>query len=161
MGSLISNTKLSSYKSDILENMEQSGDSCEVSSALKSIDLKSTKENTLIEGLEGEEKTGCFLCQNPDPIKKCSKSHSRCKGKLFCNKNGELSFHKSEKTKALEDAKKDDAENSVDENKIKLAKEVEAAAKAEKAKLKKAKKKDKKATSAEQTGATAYNNTFL
>merc|ERR1711935_741503 len=156
MGSLISNTKLSSYKSDILENMDQSGDSCEVSSALKSIDLNSTKENTLI-----EEKTGCFLCQNPDPIKKCSKSHSRCKGKLFCNKNCELSFHKSEKTKALEGAKKDDAENSVDENKIKLAKEVEAAAKAEKAKLKKAKKKDKKATSAEQKGATAYNNTFL
>merc|ERR1712008_594627 len=139
MGSLISNTKLSSYKSDILENMEQSGDSCEVSSALKSIDLNSTKENTLIEGLEGEEKTGCFLCQNPDPIKKCSKRHSRCKGKLFCNKNCELSFHKSEKTKALEDAKKIDAENSVEveENKIKLTKEVEAAAKAEK--LKKAK----------------------
>ena len=64
---------------------------------------------------------------------------------------------------ALEDAKKDDAENSVevDENKIKLAKEVEAAAKAEKARLKKAKKKDKKATTAEQKGATAYNNTFL
>merc|ERR1711935_1324969 len=160
MGSLISNTKLSSYKSDIQENMEQSGDSCEVSSALKSIDLKSTKENTLI---EAEEKTGCFLCQNPDPIKKCSKSHSRCKGNLFCNKNCELSFHKSEKTKALEDAKKVDAENSVtvEENKIKLAKKVETAAKAEKAKLKKAKKKDKKATSAEQKGATAYNNTFL
>ena len=37
----------------------------------------------------------------------------------------------------------EDAENSVDEDKIKLAKEVEAAAKAEKAKLKKAKKKGK------------------
>ena len=45
----------------------------------------------------------------------------------------------------LEDAGKNDAENSVevDENQIKLAKEVEAAAKAEKAKLKKAKKKAK------------------
>merc|ERR1712086_938555 len=146
------------YRSDILENMEQSGDSCEVSVALKSIDLNSTEENALI---SSEENSGCFFCQKPDPIKKCSKSHSRCKGKLFCNKNCELSFHKSEKTKALEDAKKDNAENSVDENKIKLAKEVEAAAKAEKAKLKKAKKKDKKATSAEQKGATAYNNTFL
>ena len=78
--------------------MEQSGDSCEVSTALKSIDLNSTKENALI---STEEKTGCFLCQNPDPIKKCSKSHSRCKGKLFCNKNCELSFHKSEKTKVM------------------------------------------------------------
>ena len=77
--------------------MEQSGDSSEVSTALKSIDLNSTKENST------EEKTGCFLCQNPDPIKKCSKSHSRCKGKLFCNKNCELSFHKSEKTKGIND----------------------------------------------------------
>ena len=76
--------------------MEQSGDSCEVATALKSIDLNSTKENALI---STEEKTGCFLCQNPDPIKKCSKSHSRCKGNFFCDKNCELSFHKSEKTK--------------------------------------------------------------
>ena len=80
--------------------MEQSGDSCEVSTALKSIDLNSTKENTLI---EAEEKTGCFLCQKSDPIKKCSKSHSRCKGKLFCNKNCEFSFHKSEKEKVCND----------------------------------------------------------
>merc|ERR1712008_12572 len=106
MGSLISNTKLSSYRSDILETMEQSGDSCEGSVALKSIDLNSTEENALI---SSEENSGCFFCQKPDPIKKCSKSHSRCKGKLFCNKNCELSFHKSEKTKALEDAKKVDA----------------------------------------------------
>ena len=70
--------------------MEQSGDTCEVSTALKSIDLNS-KENT--------ENTGCFLCQKPDPVKKCSKSHSRCKGKLFCDKNCEMSLHKSEKTK--------------------------------------------------------------
>ena len=76
--------------SDILENMEQSGDTSEVSTALKSIDLNS-KENT--------ENTGCFLCQKPDPVKKCSKSHSRCKGNFFCDKNCELSFHKSEKTK--------------------------------------------------------------
>merc|ERR1739844_342005 len=135
---------------DILENMEKSGDTSEVLTALKSIDLNS-KENT--------ENTGCFLCQKPDPVKKCSKSHSRCKGKLFCNKTCELSFHKSEKSKPLEDAK--NSVEEVDENKIKLAKEVEAAAKAEKAKLKKAKKKDKKAISAEMKGSTAYNNTFL
>merc|ERR1711956_86966 len=139
----ISNTKQKSglckviNLSDILENMEQSGDTSEVSIALKSIDLNS-KENT--------ENTGCFLCQKPDPVKKCSKSHSRCKGNFFCDKNCELSFHKSEKTKLIEDAGKNDAENSVevDENQIKLAKEVEAAAKTEKAKLKKTKKKGKK-----------------
>ena len=69
--------------------MEQSGDTSEVSTALKSIDLNST------------ENTGCFLCQKPNPVKKCSKSHSRCKGKLFCDKNCEMSLHKSEKTKVL------------------------------------------------------------
>ena len=82
--------------------MEQSGDSYEVSTALKSIDLNSTKENALISTEENalistEEKTGCFLCQIPDPIKKCSKSHSRCKGRLFCDKNCELSLHSAEK----------------------------------------------------------------
>ena len=47
---------------------------------------------------------------------------------------------------ALEDTGKNDAKNSVevDENQIKLAKEVEAAAKAEKAQLKKTKKKAKR-----------------
>ena len=70
--------------------MEQSADTSEVSIALKSIDLNST---------ESSENTGCFLCQKPDPVKKCSKSHSRCKGKLFCDKNCEMSLHKSEKTK--------------------------------------------------------------
>ena len=102
---------------------------------------------------ESEEavKSGCSFCEEPDPGKKCSKNHSRCKDKRFCKKNAkkdcELSFHNMEraakaKAKALEDAK-NKAENSVevDENKIKLAKEFEAAAKAEKARLKKTKKK--------------------
>ena len=67
--------------------MEKTGDSCEVSNALKSIDLNST------------ENAGCAFCQKPNPSKKCSKSHSRCKGKLFCDKNCEMSSHKEEKTK--------------------------------------------------------------
>ena len=114
--------------------MEQTADSSGVSNALKSIDLNSS------EGM------GCALCQKPNPVKKCSKSHSRCKGKLFCDKNCEMSSHKEEKTKALEASAKLEAENSSekDENEAKLAKEMEAAAKAEKAKNKKAKKKNKK-----------------
>ena len=79
--------KLRLLKFRNLENMEQSG---VVLTALKAIDLNST---------ESSENTGCFLCQKPDPVKKCSKSHSRCKGKLFCDKNCEMSLHKSEKTK--------------------------------------------------------------
>merc|ERR1712080_83281 len=61
---------------------------CEVSNALKSIDLNST------------ENIGCVFCQKPNPAKKCSKSHSRCKGKLYCDKNCEMSSHKEEKNKA-------------------------------------------------------------
>merc|ERR1739840_37652 len=96
--------------------------------------------------LNSTEGMGCALCQKPNPVKKCSKSHSRCKGKLFCDKNCEMSSHKEEKTKALEASAKLEAENSSekDENEAKLAKEMEAAAKAEKAKNKKAKKKNKK-----------------
>merc|ERR1712154_585259 len=97
--------------------MEQTVDSSSVSNALKSIDLNSS------EGM------GCALCQKPNPVKKCSKSHSRCKGKLFCDKNCEMSSHKEEKTKALEATAKLEAENSSekDENEAKLAKEMEAA----------------------------------
>ena len=99
-------------------------------------------------------KSGCSFCGEPDPGKKCSKNHPRCKGKLFCKKKEEkhceLSFHKMEqaaKAKALEDAR-NKAEDTVevDENKIKLAKEFEAAAKEEKARLKKTKKKRGKTT---------------
>ena len=99
-------------------------------------------------------KSGCSFCGEPDPGKKCSKNHSRCKGKLFCKKksekNCELAFHKMEQAaqaKALEN-ERNKAEDTVevDENKIKLAKEFEAAAKEEKARLKKAKKKNGKTT---------------
>ena len=37
---------------------------------------------------EAIENAGCVFCQKPNPSKKCSKSHSRCKGKLFCDKTG-------------------------------------------------------------------------
>merc|ERR1712110_517782 len=114
--------------------MEQTENSCEVSNALKSIDLNTTKN------------TGCVFCQKTNPEKKCSKSHSRCKGKLFCDKNCEMSSHKEEKTKALEATAMADTENisEKDEDQRKLDKEMEAAAKAEKAQKKKAKKKSKK-----------------
>merc|ERR1712111_119945 len=54
----------------------------EVTTALKSIDINSEKAPI------------CDLCGAENPTKKCSKSHSRCKGKLFCNKNCEKTFCK-------------------------------------------------------------------
>ena len=95
--------------------------------------------------MDEEVKSGCSFCEEPDPGKKCSKNHSTCKGKLFCKKTAEkhceLSFHKM--VQAAKAKAKNKAEDSVevDENKIKLAQEFEAAAKAEKARLKKTKKK--------------------
>ena len=83
----------------------------------------------------------CF-CQkpNPNPTKKCSKSHSRCKGILFCDKSCELNSHKKQKeeenAKKESECQEEESEN-IDDT---LNKEMTEAAKAEKAKKKKAKK---------------------
>ena len=99
----------------------------------------------------------CELCRAENPIKKCSKSHSRCKGKLFCNKNCEFGFHKREKEAKEEEAKTEDAPSKENEEEIRRKEELDAVAKAEKAKLKKAKKianKDK----SKGDGAFWWNN---
>ena len=88
----------------------------------------------------------CGFCQKPNPAKKCSKSHSRCKGILFCDKNCEMSSHKKQKEDD-EDQKKISQEESEETENISLSKEVSDAAKAEKAKKKKAKKAANKAKS--------------
>ena len=84
----------------------------------------------------------CGFCQKPNPVKKCSKSHSRCKGILFCNKNCEMSSHKKPKE---EDQNKLSQEEFEETENISLSKEVSDAAKVEKAKMKKAKKAANKA----------------
>ena len=88
----------------------------------------------------------CGFCQKPDPVKKCSKSHSRCKGILFCNKNCEISSHKKQKEDE-EDQKKLSQEELEETENVSLSKQVSDAAKAEKAKKKKAKKAANKAKS--------------
>ena len=50
-------------------------------------------------------KSGCSFCGEPDPGKKCSKNHPRCKGKLFCKKNRERLFR--ERAKSLFEDKLD------------------------------------------------------
>ena len=77
------------------------------------------------------------MCQAPNPVKKCSKSHSRCKGILFCNKDCEKQFCKKQK-EIEENQKKPSAEEEFEENENingTLAKEMSEAAKAEKAKI--------------------------
>merc|ERR1712223_339842 len=125
--------------------MEKTGDSCEVSNALKSIDLNST------------ENAGCVFCQKPNPTKKCSKSHSRCKGKLFCNKNCEKTFCKKTREAKEEEAKTEEAPSKENEEEIRRKEELDAVAKAEKAKLKKAEKMANKDKS-KGDGAFWWNN---
>ena len=101
----------------------------------------------------------CGSCGAEKPVKKCSKSHTRCKGKLFCNKTCEFEHHKKEKEakeKELEAQKPEEA--AEDEENAALKKELEAVAKAEKAKLKKAKKQAKKENKSKGDGEFWWNN---
>ena len=83
----------------------------------------------------------CKFCEKAsNPTKKCSKSHSRCKGLLFCDKNCELNHHKKEKEAEKEAQAKNVEENSENVENDVLTKEMSEAAKIEKAKKKKARK---------------------
>ena len=83
----------------------------------------------------------CGFCQKLNPVKKCSKSHSRCKGILFCNKNCEISSHKKQKEDEENQKKPSAEEEESEENEnVNGTKVMSEAAKVEKAKLKKAKK---------------------
>ena len=99
----------------------------------------------------------CDLCGAENPTKKCSKSHSRCKGKLFCNKNCEKTFCKKTREAKEEEAKTEEAPSKENEEEIRRKEELDAVAKAEKAKLKKAKKMANKDKS-KGDGAFWWNN---
>ena len=86
----------------------------------------------------------CGFCQKPDPVKKCSKSHSRCKGILFCNKNCDINSHRKQKEEEENQKKLTTEELEATEN-VSLSREMSIAAKTEKAKKKKAKKAASKA----------------
>ena len=86
----------------------------------------------------------CGFCQEPNPAKKCSKSHSRCKGILFCNKNCDINSHRKQKEEEETQKKLTTEELEATEN-VSLSREMSNAAKAEKAKKKKAKKAASKA----------------
>jgi hypothetical protein len=91
----------------------------------------------------------CAHCQKSEPVKKCSKSHSRCKGKLFCDKICETQSHK----KVVEQStNENDAINENDTENDLLEQEMSEAAKAEKAKKKKARKQASKGTKNDGSG---------
>ena len=57
-----------------------------------------------VERAKQDTQSACASCQKPEPVEICLKSldipvltvHSKCKGKLFCNMDCNISYHKSE-----------------------------------------------------------------
>ena len=44
-----------------------------------------------------ESETNCNFCEKPNALKKCGKSHTRCKQIRYCNKNCETLAHSKER----------------------------------------------------------------
>ena len=47
-----------------------------------------------------EEIKKCAACERPGPVYKCGKNHSKCNGKLFCDRKCNKSAHREVKYKA-------------------------------------------------------------
>ena len=47
--------------------------------------------------MESEKIYNCGFCENPNVLKKCGKSHTRCKQIRYCNKNCETAAHSKER----------------------------------------------------------------
>ena len=48
-----------------------------------------------------EEIKKCAYCETPGPVYKCGKNHSKCNGKLFCDRKCNKSAHRQDKYKAF------------------------------------------------------------
>ena len=73
----------------------------------------------------------CHHCKKPnlDPGKKCAKSHSRCKGRIFCDKNCEKEFHCQKKNSSNKTESKEEKTPEIDENRLKIEAEMKREAK--------------------------------
>ena len=47
--------------------------------------------------MESETNHNCNFCENANALKKCGKSHTRCKQIRFCNKNCDTAAHSKER----------------------------------------------------------------
>ena len=70
--------------------------------------------------MESSENKNCGHCNNPGAVKKCCKSHTRCKEVRFCNKHCEKDAHFKKPT----EKQPEDPSNGYAENLLK--KEIEA-----------------------------------
>ena len=54
-----------------------------------------------ISTVSDEEIKKCAYCKRPGPVYKCVKNHSKCDGKLFCDRKCNESAHRKDKYKAV------------------------------------------------------------
>ena len=73
----------------------------------------------------------CHHCKKPNlaPGKKCSKSHSRCKGRIFCDKNCEKEFHCQEKNSSNMTESEEEKTPKINESWLKIEAEMKREAK--------------------------------
>ena len=71
--------------------------------------------------MESETNHNCNFCKKPNALKKCGKSHTRCKTIRFCNKNCETSAHSKER-----ESKVSANENPVDDSGNSFEKAIKA-----------------------------------
>ena len=77
--------------------------------------------------MDSELENSCYHCRktNLAPGKKCAKSHTRCKGRLFCDKNCEKEFHFQEKNAAANTTEAEEERiPQIDENRLKIEAEM-------------------------------------
>ena len=48
-----------------------------------------------------EEIKKCAYCERPGPVYECEKNHSKCNGRLFCDRKCNKSAHQKDKYKAV------------------------------------------------------------
>ena len=61
--------------------------------------------------MESAANKNCGHCNNPGAVKKCCKSHTRCKEVRFCNKHCEKNAHVKKPTEEQPETPSSDAEN--------------------------------------------------
>ena len=76
--------------------------------------------------MDSELEDSCYHCRKPNlaPGKKCAKSHSRCKGRLFCDKNCEKECHFQEKKSESTTEAEEERIPKIDENRLKIEAEM-------------------------------------
>merc|ERR1712096_50226 len=134
----------SNTDSSVKEKQEEST----LSKRLKDLDINKAKleftDDVKEEGADFKKNDGCSNCRRPNPRKKCSKRHTKCSKKLFCDKVCETAAHqKKSMPEESTTSVPDDSEHSQKLSSEEMEKKTKAAKEAD-AKMKKAYEKAKR-----------------